>query len=160
MKKMNKKGFTLMEMLIVIAIIAILIAIAIPTFTSALEKSRQRTDQANVRSLKSLAVADYMSEGGIIKAAQTSGDTETKGPCKCWLLKGGQKFAAQETAPTDAVPLEAKWEKASNGWTRAESDVYVNLTINTADNGTVYNTIPRLADDGAAPAAGGDDDEG
>ena len=159
MKKMNKKGFTLMEMLIVIAIIAILIAIAIPTFTSALEKSRQRTDQANVRSLKSLAVADYMSEGGIIKAAQTDASgVETKGPCTCWLLKGGQKFATGDTAPADAVTLEAKWEKASNGWTRAATDVYVNLKINTADNGTIYDTIPRLADDGAAPAAGGDDE--
>lgn len=58
--KMNKKGFTLMEMLIVIAIIAILIAIAIPTFMNALEKSRQRTDEANARSLKSLVSAEYM----------------------------------------------------------------------------------------------------
>ena len=47
--KKNNKGFTLMEMLIVVAIIAVLVAIAIPTFTSALEKSREATDAANLR---------------------------------------------------------------------------------------------------------------
>lgn len=38
-----------MEMLIVIALIAVLIAIAIPVFASQLEKSREATDLANVR---------------------------------------------------------------------------------------------------------------
>ena len=51
MKKMkNKKGFTLMEMLIVVAIIAVLIVIAIPTFNNALARSRAATDLANIRS--------------------------------------------------------------------------------------------------------------
>lgn len=50
MKKLkNSKGFTLMEMLIVVAIIAILVAIAIPTFTNQLEKAREATDLANLR---------------------------------------------------------------------------------------------------------------
>ena len=50
MKKMtNKKGFTLAELLIVVAIIAVLVAIAIPVFTSQLEKSREATDLANIR---------------------------------------------------------------------------------------------------------------
>ena len=48
--KQNSNGFTLMEMLIVIAIIAILIAIAIPVFASQLERSREAADLANVRS--------------------------------------------------------------------------------------------------------------
>ena len=39
-----------MEMLIVVAIIAILVAIAIPTFSSALEKAREAADIANIRS--------------------------------------------------------------------------------------------------------------
>ena len=48
--KQNKNGFTLMEILIVIAIIAVLIAVAIPVFASQLEKAREATDLANVRS--------------------------------------------------------------------------------------------------------------
>ncbi len=51
MKLRNKKGFTLMEMLIVVAIIAVLVAIAIPTFSGALTKSKEAADVANVRAL-------------------------------------------------------------------------------------------------------------
>lgn len=47
--KRNNKGFTLMEMLIVVAIIAILVAIAIPTFSGALTKAKEAADVANVR---------------------------------------------------------------------------------------------------------------
>jgi prepilin-type N-terminal cleavage/methylation domain-containing protein len=49
-KHSNEKGFTLMEMLIVVAIIAILIAIAIPTFNNSLNKAKLATDEANIRS--------------------------------------------------------------------------------------------------------------
>ena len=48
--KRNRNGFTLMEMLIVVAIIAIMVAIAIPIFTQQLERSREAADLANVRS--------------------------------------------------------------------------------------------------------------
>ena len=48
-KLTNKKGFTLMEMLIVVAIIAVLVAIAIPAFGGALTKAKEATDVANIR---------------------------------------------------------------------------------------------------------------
>lgn len=46
----NHKGFTLMEMLIVVAIIGVLVSVAIPVLGSQLEKSRETVDLANVRS--------------------------------------------------------------------------------------------------------------
>ena len=50
MKKLNKKGFTLAELLIVVAIIAVLVAIAIPVFTGATNRAEVAKDIANVRS--------------------------------------------------------------------------------------------------------------
>ncbi len=63
MKKMNKKGFTLAELLIVVAIIAVLVAIAIPVFNAQLEKSRQATDLANLRSSYAEAMATLLTDG-------------------------------------------------------------------------------------------------
>ena len=47
--KMNKKGFTLIEMLVVIAIIAILVAIVIPGVGNSTEKAKEAADAANIR---------------------------------------------------------------------------------------------------------------
>lgn len=58
--KRIRNGFTLMEMLIVIAIIAVLIAIAIPVFASQLEKSREAADLANVRSAYAQVSAEVL----------------------------------------------------------------------------------------------------
>lgn len=77
MRKMkNKKGFTLMEMLIVVAIIAILIAIAIPTFASSLNKARVATDEANIRSGYASVMTDVlMDENYSVEGGTTKTDT-------------------------------------------------------------------------------------
>lgn len=65
--KKNNKGFTLMEMLIVVAIIAILVAISIPVMTSQLEKARENTDIANLRAAKACGVTAYLTEDPELK---------------------------------------------------------------------------------------------
>lgn len=52
----NDKGFTLAELLIVVAIIAVLVAVSIPIFTAQLEKAREATDVANFRAAKAAVV--------------------------------------------------------------------------------------------------------
>jgi type IV pilus assembly protein PilA len=69
MKKLNKKkGFTLAELLVVVAIIAVLVAISIPIFTSQLNKAKKATNQANLRAAKGAAVSQYLSDGNTGKA--------------------------------------------------------------------------------------------
>ena len=58
--KPNKQGFTLAELLVVVAIIAILVAVSIPIFTGKLEEARRNTDLANERAAKAAAIADYL----------------------------------------------------------------------------------------------------
>ena len=70
--KKNNKGFTLMEMLIVVAIIAVLVAIAIPTFSNQLTKAKQAADNANVRA----AYAEAMSRC-LVGDYDTTGTTTT-----------------------------------------------------------------------------------
>ncbi|MBE5841660.1 MAG: prepilin-type N-terminal cleavage/methylation domain-containing protein [Butyrivibrio sp.] len=61
MNRLNRKdGFTLAELLIVVAIIAVLVAVSIPIFTSRLEKARESTDLANLRAAYAAGVADYL----------------------------------------------------------------------------------------------------
>lgn len=61
-KHSSEKGFTLMEMLIVVAIIAILIAIAIPTFNNSLNKAKLATDEANIRSGYAAVAAQVLTD--------------------------------------------------------------------------------------------------
>ena len=61
--KKSKKGFTLAELLIVVAIIAVLVAVVIPIFTSQLEKSRESVDAANIRSQYAEVMAEAISNG-------------------------------------------------------------------------------------------------
>ncbi|MBO4418862.1 MAG: prepilin-type N-terminal cleavage/methylation domain-containing protein [Oscillospiraceae bacterium] len=60
--KNNRKGFTLAELLIVVAIIAVLVAVAIPVFTTQLEKSRDATSVANMRAAYAEAQIAFVSE--------------------------------------------------------------------------------------------------
>ncbi len=60
-KIQNKKGFTMAELLIVIAIIAVLVAIAIPIINAKLEKSREAYDIATMRQAASAAIELYQS---------------------------------------------------------------------------------------------------
>lgn len=56
-------GFTLAELLVVVAIIGVLVSISIPIFSSQLEKAREATDAANIRSQYAEVMTAAITEG-------------------------------------------------------------------------------------------------
>jgi type IV pilus assembly protein PilA len=57
-KKNNKKAFTLIELIVVIAIIGVLIAILVPTMNGFVDDARQSTALANARTVYSVGQAE------------------------------------------------------------------------------------------------------
>lgn len=71
MKKMNNKGFSLIELIIVIAIMAILVAIIAPNLTKYLGKSKKKTDAKNADEIAQqlqTAITDYETDNGALCA--------------------------------------------------------------------------------------------
>lgn len=62
MKKMNKKGFTIVELVIVVAVIAILSAVLIPTFSSVVHNANVSNDKTLVRNLNTALAANAKEE--------------------------------------------------------------------------------------------------
>lgn len=117
--KVNKKGFTLAELLIVVAIIAVLVAISIPIFTSQLEKSRDATDEANVRSAIAEVTAAVLSDD---KKDSGNGDVKYENGTYTMTVKAtGQKAgwsgAADENTKIKIGGIEVAPATVGGQWT-------------------------------------------
>lgn len=96
--KMNKKGFTLIEMLVVIAIIAVLVAIIVPTVNSATGKAKAATDAANLRSALATATIKALDD----TTATTYSATQLNVPAK-GKYDGGDFHCTVAVSGTEVV---------------------------------------------------------
>ena len=55
MKRLNRKGFTLIELMVVIAILVIIMGIALPNITSSIERSKNKQKDAKIELIVSAA---------------------------------------------------------------------------------------------------------
>lgn len=101
----NKKGFTLAELMVVVAIIGVLVAVSVPIFNSQLEKSREATDLANVRSAYAQVMTeaigkDSLPEPVAVFLKQTQDGWQTKLP----ITIGGVTFNDTESDNWKGTP--------------------------------------------------------
>ena len=100
-------GFTLAELLIVVAIIAVLTAIAVPVFTTQLEKSREIVDFSNVRSAYSEVVAAAISNDTGSPLKKADGTYQAEIPLT--QIQEGWQTDAVENKRIGNVPYE-EWD--------------------------------------------------
>jgi prepilin-type N-terminal cleavage/methylation domain-containing protein len=74
----NRAGFTLVEIMIVVLIIAMLLAIAVPNFLKSRELSRATTCQANMRSMDTAKEHWSMENGAAATATPTAQELVTE----------------------------------------------------------------------------------
>ena len=131
MKKMNKKGFTLIEMLVVIAIIAILVAIVVPTVSNSTLKAKAATDAANLRSVQAEAQIAVLNANLELPASGTTVDVKSYAPsadtmvCKTnkdWALTIVMESDGTITAKYDNYGIDA-FSKVADGTDKNGVDV-------------------------------------
>lgn len=127
MKNTKKRGFTIVELVIVIAVIAILASVLIPTFTNVVTKARESKNLQDVRNVYTQALADHLAETSPCTSKEhkitqgsvewtvtfTDADTATveNSEISCTITKG----VFGEITPKNATPAPGGGGNADGG---------------------------------------------
>ena len=153
MKKMsqkNNKGFSLVELIVVVAIMAVLMGILVPTLVKNVEKSKKQKDASAIEEIRTTMVTNLADptysdlEATIIYDAQTLEITEGK------VTVSGSTTAADVSSFLTAVSGDVKdWKFTSKAYKGKDKVTFV-----IKDQ---MVTTYREAEDESAPGAGGAD---
>ena len=135
--KMNKKGFTIVELVIVIAVIAILAGVMIPTFGGVIDNANKTTAKQEASNVyKQLMAAD---------------PTINKDVIYIQIEKGGDTYTFSVTEGAVAEVTEENWS-ASDEYTTYEEGATITITTTTPAttyevpaNTTVYTKTPAAS---------------
>ena len=145
MKKTNNKGFSLVELIVVIAIMAVMVGVLAPTFTKYVERSRKSTDVQNVASIVSTIEIQAMDPMVAAADVVKTGDlTISTTPTKLTARPTG-------TTAEDSIK-KALWDAGIKEWglksgkwgDGTESSITLTFTV---DAGTVTVTSTTDGDD-------------
>ena len=110
-KEMNNKGFSLVELIIVIAIMAILVGVLAPQFIKYVERSRVSTDMQNAQAIRT-AIEAYVADAG------SSDDTDDDPTADITVEVDGTTMDITITGPTnpDLGGTETSTDLRSSNW--------------------------------------------
>ena len=142
MKKMNNKGFSLVELIVVIAIMAVLIGVLAPQFLKFVERGRKSTDVQNVGAIVT-AIQTYAADPMVSTTEALSSGKVTLSTTATAVGTSnatGNSDKALAAAGINEIGLKSsKWPTASGNATSID----INFTV--ASDGSVTFTATTLA---------------
>ncbi|MEZ9144939.1 pilin [Vibrio sp. 10N.286.52.C3] len=118
-KRTNQKGFTLIELMIVVAIIGVLSAIAVPAYKNYVTKSELSSGLATMRSLITPAELIFQEKGSISSATPITDLGTVSSASSLGTIsidtENEIKFTFNDTSSVNAATL--KFSRSTNGWT-------------------------------------------
>jgi len=148
-KLKNKKGFTLIEIIVVIVILAVLMAVAVPSVMSYMNEGKNAKYQSVARAVLIDAQTQYakaVADGKNEATAKTAIKTYVEGKTYTGLVANAVKIAS-----TDDIELSGGTDAAEKDVTKVKCNITVdgnpkNVTIDTNKNVTVSDNKPTVKD--------------
>ena len=152
MKRNSKKGFTVVELVIVIAIIAILAAVLIPTFASLIQKANESKDTQLVKNLNTAlavdnkehktmtsaleAAAEFGYDVGKINASATGNEIlwDSENDVFCYLKGGNVEYIPETNLKNGALAANETYKL----WKIYTSEEKVTEDVNAGKTYSIY----------------------
>ena len=155
MKNSNKKGFTIVELVIVVAVIAILAAVLIPTFSSLIAKANLSNDKSFVRNMNTFlaaegAVEKFETAGDAIDALNRNGfagkyNTYSSNFHYCYSLENNRMYLLDDNNvvvyPEEEVSVSSLWGLYTDNRTSVTAGVTKYVAMTNITNSDHYNDV-------------------
>lgn len=143
MKKTNKKGFTLVELVIVIAVIAILAAVLIPTFATVIEKGKKSSRLQTAQNALKMALAE---EDDASIPANSYIEVKADGKTVYFVYDGSKLSDEKSESGVTLTANAYQYSNDSTNTTGSNPIYYTNIQIkDMAKDVTVYVNDTKVA---------------
>lgn len=146
-KKLGNKGFSLVELIVVIAIMAVLVGVLAPTLIRNVEKSRESTDLQNLDSIRQSVVTAVSTEAVAKKLDTTNGNVVAYDDIKS-TASGLAKALYDEMNEDSTLGVTMKSAAAS----KDTNSIQIKITSNGKVSVGVYTAAPTTTTDGTVVA--------